>query len=419
MKKILLPLFVLALSLVLVSCSYCEHEASKQWEADNEVHYHVCTKCGEHVDEAEHAWPEEWTVSVPASVGAAGSEYRQCSVCKKTETREIPAIVIPTGVTTEDTTIYVKVPVDWESVNCYYWNSEAGVLESSKAVGWPGFAMACVDVEENVWGCVIPEGVNNIIFNNGSVQTADLLYGTENNAYEITTTNADNKYLADYINYVQTSEVEVPKYPISEAETFTTIYVQFPAAWEEKNIHFWGAGVGTEWPGDALTLVDAEKNVYSYELSSKATGVIFNNNAGTQTSNILPKEGVNGYVVAEDGTFKECEYKDGTFTEVSIHVETVLFVKGSMNAWSDNEAYKLVVDGTTASITITLTVGDEFKVATSAWDIQFAFGNVVVDEAQFGDSTGNIKCLVEGTYLITVTNYDSAERACTITLVTE
>ena len=416
MKKFLLTCFLVVLSLAFVGCQKaCEHEASKQWEADDATHWHVCTICGEKLDEAEHTWGE-WKTSVPASVGAEGSEYRQCSVCKKSEQRAIPAIVLPTGVASADTVVYAQVPADWTNVNLYYWGDE---IESTKSVGWPGYAMACVDETNNIWAATVPAGTANLIFNNGSAQTADLLFGTEDNLYKLTTTNAEGKYLADYEDYTQTSDVKVPTYPISEPETFTTVYVKVPTSWTTQNVHYWGSKPGTTWPGKALTAVDAATGVYSFELSSTVTGIIINNKVGdegVQTSNILPKEGVNGYVVSEDGSFQECSYADGAFTPVEVYVPTVLYVRG-VGTWDPIDENKLTVDGANASIQVTLVADDQFKVATAGWDIQFNSANTTFDSAAFVAAGENIKCVVAGTYLITVTNYDTAERACTITLV--
>ncbi len=421
MKKFLLPCLLFVLCLVVTSCTpACEHEAGKQWEADQTTHWHVCSKCGEKVDEAEHTWGE-WIVSVPASVGAEGSQYRQCTVCKKAEVQAIPAIVLATGEAQADVAVYVKAPADWSVVNCYYWGDN---VESNKTVGWPGQEMTLVNAEENVWGFIVPAGTANIIFNNGSTQTADLLFGTETNLYTLTVANAEGKLLADYGEYVPAADQpELNKYPISEAETFRTIYVQLPESWAAQNVHYWGAGVGSEWPGDPLTVVDAEKHVYSFELSSKVTGFLFNAGDGQpQTSNVLPNEAVNGYVVSVDDkgnvSVTACTYSEGGFTEVELGpVEVVLYVKGSMNVWSDNDAFKLVVDGDNASLQVALVEGDEFKIATSAWDIQFGSGNTEMDAACFVANGENIKCLVAGTYLITVVNYNSDARTCSIVAV--
>lgn len=423
MKKILLPCLLVVLALAVASCTTdCVHEAGKQWEADENTHYHVCSLCGDRVDQADHTWGE-WIVSVPASVGSEGSEYRQCTVCKKSQTRSIPAIVLATGEAKEDVAVYCKAPVEWTTVNCYYWGEN---IDANKTVGWPGVEMTCVNESENIWGFVVPSGTANVIFNNGSTQTADLLFGTETNLYTLTVTNAEGKLLADYSSYAPAADqVELNKYPISEEETFRTIYVQLPEGWAEQNIHYWGAGVGSTWPGDALTLVDAEKHLYSFELSSKVTGFLFD--AGVdqpQTTNILPNEAVNGYVVSVDAegnvSYKACTYQDGTFTEVELEPDlVVLYVKGSMNSWSDNDEFKLVVDGDNATLTVTFVEEDVFKIATSAWDIQFNSANTEMDDSLFTADGENIKCLVTGTYVITVFNYNSDARTCSIVSTTK
>lgn len=90
-----------------------------------------------------------------------------------------------------------------------------------------------------------------------------------------------------------------------------------------------------------------------------------------------------------------------------------------MTGWGDpTDEFKLTVDGTTATITITLKENDEFKIATSAWTCEINFGKLVdVDATLFADANGNIKCLVAGTYTITVTNYAEANATATIVAV--
>ena len=114
-------------------------------------------------------------------------------------------------------------------------------------------------------------------------------------------------------------------------------------------------------------------------------------------------------------------YADGALTPF---VETepqdiVLYVKGTMNGWSDNADYQLAVENNVATITITLAVGDLFKVADSSWANQINFYNLVdTDAAAFKEASSdqNIECLVAGTYVITVHNCNDANRTATITL---
>lgn len=518
----LLLVAVLFLAFVLTSCvSVCSHVPGASWRADNENHWKICDSCQLEVNKEAHTYGE-WEVVSQAAVGVEGKEVRKCSVCRYYEERAIPAIVVETGVATEDTAVYAQVPADWETVNCYFFGEDKTALDLT--VGWPGASMTLVDEATNTWGYIVPENTGYVIFNNGSSQTIDLLFATTLNYYKLSSLDAEGKWLADYDLYTPAADQpELNKYPsdvVIEPETFRTIYVQLPANWAAHNIHYWGK-VGSSWPGEEMTLVDAEKNIYSFELSSKVDGflfgegdgldqtsdikpnpsingyivvpadgkdsvtehvyengqfvepkvtyyaklpaewgaqkaywwgtsdapanwpgvdmtlvdaenniysidvvsavsvLIFSNNAGDQTINLAVKAGANAFVVVpQDGqdTADYYVYADGVLTPF---VETepqdiVLYVKGTMNGWSDNADYQLAVENNTATITITVEAGAEFKVATSAWDIQFNASHVA-DGVHFS-GTDNIVVVTGGTYVITVANCNDDARSITIVL---
>lgn len=435
-KSLLLGL-ILVFAVALTSCvESCEHVPGASWRTSETEHWKICENCQKDVEKAAHTYGEWKTVTEP-SVGEKGKEYRQCSVCGYINERDIPAIELATGVATEDTAVYAKVPADWTTVNCYFFGDDKKALDYT--VGWPGATMTCVDEAENIWGYVVAPGTGYVIFNNGPTQTADLLFGTETNLYTLSSTNSEGKYIADYGTYTPAADQpELNTYPKElEEETFKTIYVQVPETWTSANIHHWGKAE-TAWPGVAMTVVDPERNIYTYELSSKADGFLFvipsydsegklikdekeNYVIVAQTGNILPNEEVNAYIVTDtDGTItvKNCIYSNGTFNEVELAPEPVVFyVKGSMNGWSDNDDFKLVVDGDNATITVTFEEGATFKISTSGWDIQFNSGNTTMDASLFGADGENIKCLAAGTYKITVENFNTDTRTATIVAV--
>lgn len=513
---------VLFLAFVLTSCvSVCQHVPGASWRADAENHWKICDACQQQVETEAHTYGE-WEVVSQAAVGVEGKEVRKCSVCRFYEERAIPAIVVETGVATGDTAVYAQVPADWTTVNCYFFGEDKTALDLT--VGWPGAPMTLVDAETNTWGYIVPENTGYVIFNNGSQQTIDLLFATTLNYYKLSELDAEGKYLADYDLYTPAAdEPELNKYPsdvVIEPETFRTIYVQLPATWAAHNIHYWGK-VGSAWPGEEMTLVDAEKNIYSFELSSKVDGFLFGEGDGLdQTGDIIPNASINGYIVVPaDGkdTVTEHVYADGVFAEPKVtyyaklpadwasqkaywwgtsdapanwpgvdmtlvdaenniysidvvaavsvlifsnnagdqtvnlsvkaganafvvvpqsgqdtadyyvyadgaltpFVETepqdiVLYVKGTMNGWSDNADYQLAVENNVATITITLNEGDEFKVATSSWSPEFGASSVA-DGVHFGGDN-NIVVLMSGTYVITVNNCNDDTRSITIVL---
>ncbi|MBR2320325.1 MAG: starch-binding protein [Clostridia bacterium] len=76
----------------------------------------------------------------------------------------------------EDTrTIYFENTNNWSTVNAYAWDAESIALLGT----WPGTAMTKVEGEENIYSIEVPTDAVNMIFNNGSEQTADLTIPTD------------------------------------------------------------------------------------------------------------------------------------------------------------------------------------------------------------------------------------------------
>ena len=95
---------------------------------------------------------------------------------------------------------------------------------------------------------------------------------------------------------------------------------------------------------------------------------------------------------------------------------TQYYVKGSINEWSTNADYALVLDPQTmtASITLTLAAGDELKVTLAdSWDVQFNIGNVTAAEGLL-DGTDNIIIKEAADYKITVSGLAGSTHTCTI-----
>ncbi len=69
----------------------------------------------------------------------------------------------------QDRVVYFKNTASWSSVNIYSWYSGG---DSVTGV-WPGASMS--EVEDNIYSYTLPGDVENVIFNNGTAQTDDLL----------------------------------------------------------------------------------------------------------------------------------------------------------------------------------------------------------------------------------------------------
>lgn len=418
-KNLLVVCFALLALGVMASCvevTNCEHETGS-WAANAEEHWKTCSLCNEQVEKGAHNFSEYEVISKPA-VGIEGSEARKCNDCGYIDRRAIPAIEVETGVAEGDFAVYAKVPADWTSVNCYYFGEDKNALANT--VSWPGAAMTLVNAEENIWGYIVPAGTGYVIFNNGPVQTADLLFATSLNYY-VLREGSDGKFVADYDMYTPAADQpELNKYPSEIAEEVKyTIYAQLPAAWTAPNAYWWGGKGSDGWPGNAL--INVEGNVWTIDLSEAATGLIFNND-GSQTGNIESLQGLhagNAYIVNDDLSVVAANYENGVFTplEVKAEIPTDCYVKGGMNSWSAVAEYQFAYDAATdsATLTIDLEADVEFKVTVGPeWSIEFNAGTAQYDAEQFADAGENIKCVAAGKYTFTITDVTKDSRALTI-----
>lgn len=422
-KTLLVICFALVAFAVLAGCEQtpaCEHETGS-WAANAQEHWQTCGKCNEQVNKGAHTFGEFEVIAEPA-VGIEGTKVRKCTECNYIERETIPALVVNTGVAEGDFAVYAKIPADWETVNCYYFGEDKNPLDNT--VSWPGAEMTLVNAEENIWGYVVPAGTGYVIFNNGTVQTADLLFALELNLYTLKE-GSDGKFVADYGTYTPAEDQpELNKYPteIAEEEKYT-IYVQVPTEWTNVNAYWWGGKGSDGWPGTAM--IQVEGNVWTIDLSEAATGLIFNNGTA-QTGDITEMVGLhagNAYIVnaeLKDGkhTFVAANYADGAFTPVELEVEipTDCYLRGASVGWDPVEAGLFVYNAETdtATLTIALVANDEFKVTVGAdWGIQFNASNATLLEGAF-EGTDNIKCLVAGTYVLTITDVTKDTRALTI-----
>ena len=334
-KNLLVICFAFFALAMLAGCvTVCQHETGS-WAANKEEHWKTCSLCGEQVQKAAHNFGEFEEITAPA-VGVDGLKVRKCADCAYVEQQSIPALVVETGTAEGDFAVYAKVPADWTAVNCYFFDIDKNALPLSG--GWPGYEMTLVNAEENIWGFIVPAGTGHVIFNfGGSVQTADLPFATELNYYVLREApESDGKYLADYQMYTPAEDQpELNKYPdqIKEEEKYS-VYVQLPEAWAAPNAYWWG-GVGSDaWPG--IPMVQVEGNVWTFDLSTAATGLIFNCD-GQQTADILVASGLhagNAYIVADDLTFEAANYKDGVFSGIVTTVYAEL-----PEAWAAPNAY--------------------------------------------------------------------------------
>lgn len=168
-------------------------------------------------------------------------------------------------------TLYFKSEVAWANANIWAWEGQVNHTGGT----WPGAVMSS---EGNGWfSYTFAEGIvpTNVIFNNGSSQTTDLVYDGTNNYYVFNPTTGAGAWGAD----------ENITAPVVEAYT---IYFKNVNNWSTVNAYAWVDGAGTtagSWPGTAMTAVG--NGWYSITVSLNTTHIIFNNGSGSQTDDLV------------------------------------------------------------------------------------------------------------------------------------
>lgn len=146
----------------------------------------------------------------------------------------------------------------------------------------------------------------------------------------------------------------------------TTVYCQVPDNWTGCKAYWWGSSATNPgWPGEDMSL--AEDGIWTYDVPSDATGLIFTNGTGAQTGDLtVPTDDKVMYVFANSYWT----------TYGKVEVVTEYFVAGSAALcgveWSPNAAAnKLSDDDNDGVFTITYTgvaVGEyEFKITNGSW----------------------------------------------------
>ncbi len=175
-------------------------------------------------------------------------------------------------------TVYFKKPTNWgTAVKIFYW----GVNGTAPAQTWPGVAMT---LDCGSWyRFTFPSTVSasNIIFNDGTLQTADLSATAGIRFY-------DNAWLTSA--------------PANRCQTTLTVYFKPPTTWGTviPRIHYWnalptGSVANTTWPG--IRMVADANGFYRHTIvGPTSVNIVFNNGktgSANQTPDLLNK--TNGY----------------------------------------------------------------------------------------------------------------------------
>ncbi len=138
----------------------------------------------------------------------------------------------------------------------------------------------------------------------------------------------------------------------------TTLYCAAPSNWTNCNVYWWGSSdTNPGWPGKAMTKGD--DGIWYYEVPADATNVIFNNGSGQSPDLVMP---------ADDKVQYNYEAKEWVTYGADVPVvETIYYLRGTMNGWDTSMPMTKQENGTYA-ITVDLAAGDyEYKAAIADW----------------------------------------------------
>ena len=130
--------------------------------------------------ELTHIW-DEGTVTTAATCQTEGVMTYKCQVCGYPKTASIPMTdhnfvdgKCSVCGTDDTTTYYFRNTNGWSIVKAYTWTGDTTYTGS-----WPGSEMTLVDSEQGIYSIEVAVAAKNIIFTDGSAQTADLTLPTD------------------------------------------------------------------------------------------------------------------------------------------------------------------------------------------------------------------------------------------------
>ena len=278
-------------------------------------------------------------------------------------------------------TVYFVNADKWTgTINAYAW-------EPVNA-NWPG--VPATKEAEQLAGCDVysysaeTSKYANVIFNNGSKQTADLQWTA-------------GKYFVRDGWY--TKEEALVK--LGQPVEYESVYFVNVDGWKSVKIYTWSPELGT-WPGIDMkkeTETIGGKEVWSHT-EMKGTsfgGVVFNDGNGTQTADLTWNAGK--YYVT-DGWYTKEEAEAKLSGNVNPNPQGTFYITGTAelvggNGWSAKEI-KMTFNETTSTHTHTfntLRAGVEYKmkVTNGTWDKSWGFDAVKNAPAGItGDGDGNV-----------------------------
>ena len=257
--------------------------------------------------------------------------------------------VMPMAFAADTTRLYCAAPGNWSNCNVYWWGS------SQSNPGWPGEAMT--QGADGIWYYDVPSDASNVIFNNGSAQSADLVMPT------------DDKVQFNY------SAKEWVAYGDEVEEVETVYYLR-------GTMNNWGLSNPMTKVDDNTYTITMDLAAGSYEYKAAVEDWSWSCPGGGNLT--LKLDADDSVTFTLDLTANSLTYTLGSGTVVEIEY----FLRGSMNEWSTSDKFEKQADGTYA-ITLSLDAGTyEYKAATADWSWSVPGGdNAVLTLAEAADVT--------------------------------
>lgn len=291
-------------------------------------------------------------------------------------------------------TVYFVNAQKWTgTINAYAWTSTPNA-------SWPG--LSATKEAEQIAGCDIYSYTAeagtyaNIIFNNGSMQTADLKW------------TAGKYYCKD--GWYTKEEVAVK---LGQPIEYESVYFVNLQGWSTVKIYTWTPNIGS-YPGIDMkkeTEKIGGKDVYSYtvEKGTSFGGMLFNCGGDECKTGDLQWTAGKYYVADGWYTKEEAETKlNGGTTDLVTY-----YVTGTFNGWANpDHAYAMVGEGNIYKKDLTLAAGAHMlKVTNGTWDdgCNWGYGNITGAYEEVSEGT-NDEGEKNGNILITL----AAEKTVTV-----
>ncbi len=174
----------------------------------------------------------------------------------------------------------------WSKVKAYYWSTI-----DPKMVEWPGEDM--VKVDGDVYGIVLPEDAEWIIFSDGNGdQTEDIMLAGANKVYTYS-----DKTWSDYSGTIPenpsggTDTPDTPDEPDASVDYVGNIFFKNTKNWSKVNVYYWSTiePKMVEWPGSEMAHLGNQ--IYGFTIPEGAEFVIFTD--GSSQTDDITLDGLN------------------------------------------------------------------------------------------------------------------------------